>query len=93
MTLGALRGIRARGVRVPEDVALVGFDDAPFFDLLDPPLTVAAQPTEEIAREAARRLYARIAEPDGPSEVIVKPAELRVRRSCGCTPAARPATT
>jgi LacI family transcriptional regulator len=90
LTLGALRGMRARGVRVPEDVALVGFDDAPFFDLLDPPLTVAAQPTEDIARAAAGRLYDRIADPDGPPEVIVKSAELRVRRSCGCVPGAGP---
>jgi DNA-binding LacI/PurR family transcriptional regulator len=84
LTLGALRGVRRRGLRVPEDVALVGFDDAVFFDLLDPPLTVAAQPTAGIAREAASRLYERLADPDRPPEVIVKPAELRVRRSCGC---------
>jgi DNA-binding LacI/PurR family transcriptional regulator len=86
LTLGALRGMRARGARVPDDVALVGFDDAAFFDLLDPPLTVAAQPTEDIARAAADRLYARIADPGRAPEVIVEPAELRVRRSCGCTP-------
>jgi DNA-binding LacI/PurR family transcriptional regulator len=84
LALGALRGLRASGVRVPEDVALVAFDDAPFFDLLDPPLTVAAQPTEEIARGAASLLYQRIAEPDRAPQVVVMPAELRVRRSCGC---------
>jgi LacI family transcriptional regulator len=85
LALGALRGLRASGVRVPEDVALVAFDDAPFFDLLDPPLTVAAQPTEDIARGAAGLLYQRIAEPDRTPQVVVMPAELRVRRSCGCT--------
>jgi DNA-binding LacI/PurR family transcriptional regulator len=84
LTLGALRGLRATRVRVPQDVALVGFDDAPFFDLLDPPLTVAAQPTEEIARDAASLLYERIAEPGRAPQVVVMPAELRVRRSCGC---------
>jgi DNA-binding LacI/PurR family transcriptional regulator len=90
LTLGALRGLRARGVRVPEDVALVGFDDAAFFDLLDPPLTVAAQPTEDIARGAASLLYQRIADPNRPTQVVVMPAELRVRRSCGCAVDARP---
>jgi LacI family transcriptional regulator len=84
LSLGALRGLRASGIRVPQDVALVGFDDVVSFDLLDPPLTVAAQPTEEIARGAASLLYERIAEPDRRPRVAVMPAELRIRRSCGC---------
>jgi DNA-binding LacI/PurR family transcriptional regulator len=85
LSVGAVRGLRHAGVRIPDDLALVGFDDAFFFDVLDPPLTVAAQPTEEIARRAAQRLYERLADPDRQPVVDVMPAELRLRRSCGCT--------
>lgn len=86
LSLGAFRGLRAAGVRIPDDVALVGFDDTAFFDVLDPALTVAAQPTEEIARAAAGLLYERIADPGRPAQVVVMPAELRVRASCGRHP-------
>jgi LacI family transcriptional regulator len=85
LCLGALRGLRAAGLRVPEDVALAGFDDEPFFDLIDPPLTAAAQPVEEIGRMAAELLYARIADPGRVARSVVVPAQLRVRASCGCS--------
>jgi DNA-binding LacI/PurR family transcriptional regulator len=64
---------------------LAGFDDEPFFDLIDPPLTVAAQPVEEIGRMAAELLYERIADPGRMPRSIVVPAQLRVRASCGCS--------
>jgi LacI family transcriptional regulator len=56
MTLGALQAIADTGLRVPADVAIVGFDDAPWATLTTPPLTVVAQPTLEIGREAGRLL-------------------------------------
>ena len=56
MTLGALQAITDLGLRVPDDVAIVGFDDAPWATLTTPPLSVVAQPTLEIGREAARLL-------------------------------------
>ncbi|MEA2255037.1 MAG: LacI family transcriptional regulator [Solirubrobacteraceae bacterium] len=93
LSLGALRGLRAAGVRVGQDVALAGFDDVAFFDLLDPPLTVAAQPTEEIARTAARLLYERIADAGRPPRLEVMAAELRIRASCGCTPEGQAGST
>ena len=93
LSLGALRGLRASGMRVPEDVALVGFDDAASFDLLDPPLTVSAQPVSELAQTAASLLYERMAQPDRQPQVVVMPAELRVRSSCGCTRGPGPRST
>jgi DNA-binding LacI/PurR family transcriptional regulator len=84
LSLGALRALRAAGLRVPDDVALAGFDDELFYDLLDPPLTGVAQPIERIARTAAELLYERIAEPARPTQAVVLPAQLRLRRSCGC---------
>ena len=52
MTLGALRALQARGVRVGQDVSLVGFDDLPLFSLTDPPLSVVAQDVQKLGEHA-----------------------------------------
>ncbi|MFV2194815.1 LacI family DNA-binding transcriptional regulator [Nocardiopsis sp. LOL_012] len=56
MAVGALRVLRERGLRVPEDVAVVGFDDTPMAQHSDPPLTTVRQPVERMGREMARLL-------------------------------------
>ncbi len=56
MTLGALFALREAGRRVPDDVALVGFDDAPWTMLTNPQLSVVSQPSYEIGRQAAHLL-------------------------------------
>ncbi|MFE1102729.1 LacI family DNA-binding transcriptional regulator [Nocardiopsis alba] len=56
MAIGAIRTLRERGLRVPDDVALVGFDDAPMARHSDPPLTTIHQPTDRMGREMARLL-------------------------------------
>ena len=79
MTLGALRALRERGRRVPRDVAIVGFDDAPWTTLITPALTVVAQPTYELGRQAAELLIT--AGPDrSPRHLVLRP-ELVVRGS------------
>lgn len=83
LSQGTLFALKRAGRRVPDEIALVGFDDLPAFALLDPPLTVAAQPIEELGRSAASLLFRRIAEPDRKPEIIVLPPELRWRDSCG----------
>jgi DNA-binding LacI/PurR family transcriptional regulator len=83
MTLGAYEALRARGLRVPQDVAVVGFDDAPWTPWLDPPLTTVAQPAYELGRRAAELLLARLEEPGGPPRSVVLEARLVVRDSCG----------
>ena len=55
-TIGAMHGLRELGLRVPDDVALVGFDDFEWADYFEPRLTVIAQPCQEIGREAASLL-------------------------------------
>ena len=62
---------------MPDDVLLVGFDDAPWTTLVSPPLTVVAQPTYEIGRQAAQLLTT--ASPDLPARHIVLPPALQVR--------------
>ncbi|MGJ3559689.1 LacI family DNA-binding transcriptional regulator [Streptomyces sp. INA 01156] len=81
MALGALDAVRARGLRVPEDVGLAAFDDIPWFVHTDPPVTAIAQPTGDLGRAAVRALVDRI---EGrPGESVTLPARLVVRRSCG----------
>lgn len=81
MAVGALKGLRAAGVRVPQDVSLVGFDDAPWFDLFDPPLTSVAQPIAALASAAVDAMVTLLA---GDSAQSSYPACHLVRRgSCG----------
>jgi LacI family transcriptional regulator len=60
MALGALQGIHDCGLKSPDDVSVVGFDDADWSDVVTPRLSVIAQPVHEIGRTAAERLLARI---------------------------------
>jgi LacI family transcriptional regulator len=90
MALGALDAIRARGLRVPCDIALAAFDDIRWFVHTDPPITAIAQPTGELGRAAVRALIDRI-EGRTPRSVTL-PARLVVRRSCGEDPAENPVT-
>ncbi|MFF0307559.1 LacI family DNA-binding transcriptional regulator [Streptosporangium sp. NPDC004379] len=81
MTLGALDEIRARGLRIPEDVALVSFDDVPWFPHMNPPITAISQPVAELGVRAVRvildLLHGR------PAGSVVLPAVLVPRQSCG----------
>jgi len=56
MAIGAMKALRRAGLRVPTDVSLIAFDDAPWFDLFDPPLTAVAQPVAELAEAAVRAM-------------------------------------
>ena len=84
MTIGVMAGLRDRGLRVPDDIALVAFDDFPWAEFFEPRLTVIAQPTQVIASEALRMTLARIAEPGRPAEKLVLQPGFVHRESCGC---------
>jgi DNA-binding LacI/PurR family transcriptional regulator len=60
MAAGAIRALRERGRRIPDDVAVVGFEDSPIARQTEPPLTTVHQPVEQMGREMARLLVARI---------------------------------
>jgi len=60
MALGAIRAVREHGLRVPEDVSVVGYDDTSLMRFTDPPLTTVRQPVERIAAEATELLLAQI---------------------------------
>ncbi|QNP61955.1 LacI family DNA-binding transcriptional regulator [Streptomyces genisteinicus] len=81
MAAGALRELRDRGRRVPDDVAVVGFDDSFLARHTDPPLTTVRQPVEELGVTITRLLLAEIADPAAPRQHVVLPTELVVRGS------------
>jgi LacI family transcriptional regulator len=84
IAIGALRGLQESGLKVPDDVALVGFDDLPETLVTFPFLTVAAQPAYEMAQQATRLLLARMAgEAPEKCQEIVLPTELFIRQSSG----------
>ena len=84
MTIGAMRALRSANRRVPQDVALVGFDDFEWADSFEPRLTVIAQPCEEMGMRAARLLLDRLKKPDKRPRTIRLQPVLRIRNSCGC---------
>ena len=81
--LGVIHALAQRGIKVPEGVAITGFDDVPVARHLHPPLTTVRQPMQELGATAFDVLYSRIngkvAEPD-----VLLPVELIIRASCGC---------
>ena len=80
MALGVLEGLAARGISVPEDVALLGFDDVDLARYVDPPLTTVRQPIAEIGRHMARQLL-RLAAGESVEPALILPTELVLRAS------------
>ena len=80
MAIGALNAIKARGLRVPEHVALVGYDDLPFAAESNPPLTSVQQPVDEMSRRAVEVLIEQIRGEASPRSVPLS-ARLVVRES------------
>ena len=80
MAAGALRALRAAGRRVPDDVAVVGFEDSAVARYAQPPLTTVRQPIEEMGRQATRLLLAQVAGEAGGMRLILD-TELVVRAS------------
>jgi DNA-binding LacI/PurR family transcriptional regulator len=78
-----LRSLERAGVRVPEDVRMVGFDDVRFATLLSVPLTTMHQPCREIAQVALRAMLDRIDDPTMPPRMLTVSPGLVVRESCG----------
>jgi LacI family transcriptional regulator len=83
MAAGALNEIRAAGLRVPDDIALAGFDDMPLAAEMEQPLTTVRQRPEKLGEAALSLLLDRIAAPTSPSQRVILPTELIVRASCG----------
>jgi len=84
MALGALLALRELGLRVPQDVSLIAFDDPPWAQLLEPALTTLRQPTDLLGSTAAEMLLERVTgRYDVPARRLVVMPELIMRRSVG----------
>ncbi|MDJ0752224.1 MAG: LacI family DNA-binding transcriptional regulator [Ardenticatenaceae bacterium] len=81
MTLGALQAIHEKCLKIPDEIALVSFDDMPWAASLQPPLSAVAQPTYEIGTTAARLLLERVNEPERSTRRVILESELIVRGS------------
>ncbi|MDG2170827.1 MAG: LacI family DNA-binding transcriptional regulator [Opitutales bacterium] len=82
MAVGALEAIHSLNLKVPEEVALIGFDDHPWAEALDPPLTVVRQPAYKVGQAAAEMLLNRLTNPDTPVETRRLKPHLVLRKSC-----------
>lgn len=87
VAIGVMRALRDAGLRVPEDISVVAFDDLPAAITIDPFFTVAAQPAYEMGRRATELLLARLAgdTPERPQEIVL-PVEIIIRKSSGKPP-------
>lgn len=84
---GALRCVRDQGLRIPEDITVVSFDELPGEINFDPYLTLVAQPALQMGQRASALLIDRIkGEVTGPAQNVILPTELRLRRSSGPPP-------
>jgi len=81
--IGVLKALHEQGCKVPDDIAVIGFDDLGFASFLNPPLTTVRAPTEEVGRIATERLFG-LLENQPSDEVMILPTEIIFRRSCGC---------
>ena len=89
MAIGAIREARKLGRRVPEDLAVVGFDDISWAVLSDPPLTTVRVPIVQIGRRAGRVLLDHFDDVITVASRTTLSTELVVRTSCGCAPSPR----
>lgn len=86
MALGAMRALKEEGIRIPDDMAIVGFDDIPAAAAAEPALTTVRQPVRRLGEVATTTLLELIANPDGPPRRTVLPTELVIRASSGGAP-------
>jgi len=83
MAFGAIDAIHSKGLRVPGDISVVGFDDIAISSHIHPPLTTMRQPLAELSACAVRELLALIESPGQEAKKIALPLELIVRKSTG----------
>jgi LacI family transcriptional regulator len=87
MALGAIRAVAERGLSVPRDVSIVGFDDIQLAGHVQPPLTTLRQDKARLGAEAGRALTRLMAADVAGAEAVTLPVELVVRASTAAPPA------
>ncbi|WP_222426720.1 LacI family DNA-binding transcriptional regulator [Amycolatopsis rhizosphaerae] len=84
MAVGAMEELISRGVRIPTDVAVTGFDGIPLGRMVRPSLTTVRQPMRRLGETAVELLLRRLADRDRAPESVMLPVSLALRASCGC---------
>lgn len=82
MAMGVINAVKSKGLRVPEDVSVIGFDDLKFSSIFEPTLTTISQPAYEIGEHAMELLMKQINKEEGIQEQIILEDRLVVRTSC-----------
>jgi LacI family transcriptional regulator len=82
MAFGVMDAVRGRGLSIPDDISIIGFDDIPPSALTHPALTTIAQPLEKMGRVATQLLVDMLNSPDKKSKRLELPTQLVVRESC-----------
>ena len=87
IALGVIQAIRELGLRCPEDVSVMGFDDLDFAELISPSLSSVAQSGYQLGATAVRILLDRLADDNGPPKHLVLETQLKIRESVAAPPA------
>ncbi len=86
LAIGVVRAINERGLRIPDEISVAGFDDIAMTRYLSPPLTTVRVHAEEVGRTAMRLCFERMRDPERPLQSVCVPAELVRRGSTGAVP-------
>lgn len=81
VAFGAIKVLKGKGFRIPEDVSVAGFTNEPMTELIEPTLTTVGQPIYEIGETASRLLFSQLENPDLPPEFCVLNTKLLIRDS------------
>lgn len=88
---GAMDAVRECGLRIPDDISIIGFDDVPQATLVYPKLTTVRQPLEQMGQVAVKMLLERIKDQSRPPQRVALATQLVIRDSCGSNPTQRDA--
>lgn len=86
LAIGAMKAIKRRGYRIPEEIAVMGFTESQSALLTEPALSSVAQPVEQIGETAANMLLEKIQHPDTPNRMVVLDAQINLRESTDLHP-------
>lgn len=81
IALGAIRAIHEKGLKIPDDVSLIAFDNEPYFEYLSTPITAVSQPREEMGKKAMELVISQIENGKQPSSSVTLPTSIIVRQS------------
>ncbi|HTG71963.1 MAG TPA: LacI family DNA-binding transcriptional regulator [Candidatus Udaeobacter sp.] len=84
MTLGAYKYLKEANIDIPGQIAVLGYDDPDWAEIVDPPITTIRQPAYQLGVNAGNLMLARIKEKEVKREIMYMDTELIIRRSCGC---------